>query len=87
MDVENSIMCQKDYVEFSANQKYCGNRTGSFVIRNSKAVIAFVTDDSNSGTGFSGTITALCMLPMMKPLQFIFTSDFESTCNKQRNYI
>lgn len=60
MDVENSIMCQKDYVEFSANQKYCGNRTGSFVIRNSKTVIAFVTDDSNSGTGFSGTITALC---------------------------
>ncbi|XP_011445776.3 uncharacterized protein [Magallana gigas] len=66
MDVENSIMCQKDYVEFSANQKYCGNRTGSFVIRNSKAVIAFVTDDSNSGTGFSGTITALYP-PSSKP--------------------
>lgn len=60
MDVENSIMCQKDYVELSTNRKYCGNRTGSFIIRNSKAVIAFVTDDSNSGTGFSGTITALC---------------------------
>lgn len=61
MDVENSIMCQKDYVELSTSQKYCGNRTGAFVIRNNKAVIDFVTDDSNSGTGFSGTITALCM--------------------------
>lgn len=60
MDVENSIMCQKDYVELSTSQKYCGNRTGAFVIRNNKAVIDFVTDDSNSGTGFSGTITALC---------------------------
>lgn len=58
MDVENSIMCQKDYVELSTSQKYCGNRTGAFVIRNNKAVIDFVTDDSNSGTGFSGTITA-----------------------------
>lgn len=60
MDVENSIMCQKDYVELSTRQKYCGNRTGAFLIRNNKAVIDFVTDDSNSGTGFSGTITALC---------------------------
>lgn len=53
-------MCQKDYVELSTRQKYCGNRTGAFLIRNNKAVIDFVTDDSNSGTGFSGTITALC---------------------------
>lgn len=60
IDIENSTSCLKDYVEFPTNRKYCGNRTGSVVIRNSKATIAFVTDDSNSGSGFNGTITALC---------------------------
>ena len=60
LDIENSTLCLKDYVEFPTNRKYCGNRTGSVVIRNSRATIAFVTDDSNSGSGFNGTITALC---------------------------
>ncbi|XP_078320462.1 cubilin-like isoform X3 [Crassostrea virginica] len=72
IDIENSTLCLKDYVEFPTNRKYCGNRTGSVVIRNSRATIAFVTDDSNSGSGFNGTITALYP-PSSKPLNHTLT--------------
>jgi hypothetical protein len=59
--MENSSMCQKDYVEFPKNQRFCGNKALSpIIIKDYQAAIVFVTDDSNSGVGFTGIITALC---------------------------
>lgn len=54
-------MCQKDYVEFPMKQKFCGKGTESpVIIKDNQATVVFVTDDSNTGVGFSGSLTPLC---------------------------
>ncbi|XP_062615203.1 uncharacterized protein LOC134276943 [Saccostrea cucullata] len=59
LDIENSTLCQKDYVEIPGKRRFCGNKPDSVIIKDHRAAITFVTDDSNYATGFTAMATAV----------------------------